>query len=122
MIANVMERAEKGWIQPPYLFSFVLGLQGALPATAKNLLFLTESVPRDSFWTAVGYRGSDLRMAVMAMSMGGHARAGYDDNGYYLPGQLATSNAQLIERIVRIGRDIGREPATPAEARSWLKI
>jgi 3-keto-5-aminohexanoate cleavage enzyme len=122
MIANVIERAEKGWIKPPFLFSFVMGLQGALPATAKNLLFLSELVPQESFWTAVGYRGSDLRMAALSMSMGGHARAGYEDNAFYRPGALATSNAQLIERIVRIGREIGREPATPAEARALLKI
>lgn len=122
MIANVLDRAEKGWIEPPFVFSFVLGLEGALPATPKNLLFLSESVPQDSFWTAVGYRGSDLRLAAMAISMGGNARAGYEDNPYYLPGQLATSNAQLIERIVRIAREIGREPASPDEARALLKI
>lgn len=122
MIANVLDRSEKGWIEPPFLFSFVLGLQGALPATPKNLLFLAESVPADSFWTAVGYRGSDLRLATMAMSMGGHARAGFEDNAYYLHGQLATSNAQLIERIVRIAREIGREPASPDEVRDALKI
>ena len=122
MINNLMERAEKGWVEPPFLFSFVLGLQGALPATAKNLLFLSETAPKESFWTAVGYRGSDLRLATMAMSMGGHIRAGFEDNVYYRPGELAISNAQLIERLVRIGREIGREPATPSEARTMLKI
>lgn len=122
MIANVLDRVEKGWIKPPFLFSLVLGLQGAMPATARNLLFLSESLPQDSFWTVVGYRGSDLRMATMAMSMGGHARAGFEDNPYYQPGRLATSNAQLIERIVRIAREIGREPASAGEVRSLVKL
>lgn len=122
MIANVLERAEKGWVEPPFVFSFVLGLQGALPATPKNLLFLSESVPQDSFWTAVGYRGSDLRLATMAIGMGGNVRAGFEDNPYYRPGELANSNAQLIERLVRIAREIGREPASPAEARAMLKL
>jgi 3-keto-5-aminohexanoate cleavage enzyme len=122
MIANLCERAEKGWVQPPYLFSFVLGLQGALPASTKNLLFLSESAPKESYWTAVGYHGSDLRLATVAMGMGGHVRAGFEDNIYYRPGEQAASNAQLIERLVRIGREIGREPATPAEARKMLGI
>lgn len=122
MIANVMDRAEKGWMQPPFVFSFVLGLQGALPATPKNLLFLSESVPQDSFWTAVGYRGSDLRLAALSIGMGGNVRAGFEDNPYYLPGQPASSNAQLIERVVRIAREIGREPASAAEVRAALRL
>jgi 3-keto-5-aminohexanoate cleavage enzyme len=122
MIANVLDRVAKGWIETPLLFSFALGLQGAMPATPKNLLFLSELVPQGAFWTAIGYGGSDLRMAALAISMGGHARAGFEDNPYYRPGQLATSNAQLIERVVRIAREIGREPASPAEVREALKL
>ena len=56
------------------------------------------------------------------MHVGGHARAGFEDNPYYRPGELATSNAQLIERLVRIARDIGREPVAPAEARTLLGL
>ena len=58
----------------------------------------------------------------MAMTMGGHARAGFEDNAYYRPGEPASSNAQLIERLVRIARELGREPATPAEARGLLGL
>jgi 3-keto-5-aminohexanoate cleavage enzyme len=54
--------------------------------------------------------------------MGGHARAGFEDNPYYRPGEAATSNAQLIERLVRIARELGREPATPSEARVLLRL
>jgi 3-keto-5-aminohexanoate cleavage enzyme len=122
MIANVQERIDKGWLKPPFVFSFVLGLQGALPATARNLLFLSETVPQDSFWTAVGYRGSDVRLATLAIAMGGNVRAGFEDNPYYRPGELASSNAQLIERVVHIAREVGREPATPAEVRTLLKL
>ncbi len=122
MISNVIELAEKGWIEPPYLFNLVLGLQGALPAEPKNLVFLTETLPQDAFWTVTGYRGSDLRLAAMGMSMGGNARAGFEDNPYYRPGEVASSNAQLIERIVRIAREIGREPASAAEVRDLVKV
>jgi 3-keto-5-aminohexanoate cleavage enzyme len=59
-------------------------------------------------------------MSVLALNLGGHVRAGFEDHPDYRPGELATSNAQLIERLVRMGRELGREPATPAEVRSLL--
>jgi len=58
----------------------------------------------------------------MAMAMGGHARVGLEDNIYYSKGVLAQSNAQLVERIVRIARECGREIATPSEARRILSL
>jgi 3-keto-5-aminohexanoate cleavage enzyme len=122
MVANSRRLAEEGWIEPPFLFSFVLGQVGAMPATPKNLLFLSETVPDSSFWAVAGHGGHDLRMSSLAMHMGGHARAGFEDNAYYRPGELATSNAQLIERLVRIAREIGREIASPAEARALLEL
>jgi 3-keto-5-aminohexanoate cleavage enzyme len=122
MIANSVRLAEEGWIEPPLLFSLVLGQVGALPATPKNLLFLSETVPAGSLWCAAGHGGHDLRMSVLAMAMGGHVRAGYEDNPYYRPGELATSNAQLIERLVRVAREIGREIASPDEVRGLLGL
>lgn len=122
MIANSMRLAEAGWIEPPFLFSFVLGQHGAMPATPRNLLFLSETVPAGSLWCAAGHGGHDLRMSSLAMHVGGHARAGFEDNPYYRPGEVAKSNAQLIERLVRIAREIGREIASPAEARTLLGL
>jgi 3-keto-5-aminohexanoate cleavage enzyme len=122
MIANSVALTEAGWIEPPMLFSFVLGQAGAMPATPKNLLFLSESIPPGSLWAVAGHGGCDLEMSVLAMCMGGHARAGFEDNPYYRPGERATSNAQLIERLVRIARDLGREVATPDEARAMLGL
>ncbi len=122
MIANAVSLAEQGWIEPPMLFGFVLGQRGALPATPKNLLFLSETIPAGSLWGVVGHGGSDLRMAALALAMGGHVRAGFEDNPFYRPGELATSNAQLIERLVRLARELGREPATAVEARRMLGL
>jgi 3-keto-5-aminohexanoate cleavage enzyme len=122
MIANCLQLAEKDWIAPPYLFALVLGQIGALPANPRNLVFLVDNLPSPAHWTAVGYHGHDLQMAVLALAMGGHVRAGYEDNVYYEPGTLATSNAQLIERLVRLAREIGREIATPDEIRELLEL
>ena len=120
MIANTLALVERGWIAPPLLFSFVLGQPGAMPASPKNLLFLSESIPAGSFWGVAGHGGAGLPMSTLAMVMGGHARAGFEDNPYYRPGELATSNAQLIERLARLARELGREIATPSEARRML--
>jgi len=120
MVGNALALVDAGWIEPPLLFSFVLGQVGALPATAKNLLFLSETIPPGSMWSVAGHGGHDLRMSVLAMAMGGHARAGFEDNAYLRPGERASSNGQLIERLVRIGRELGREPATADEARRLL--
>jgi 3-keto-5-aminohexanoate cleavage enzyme len=122
MIATCERLAAHGLIASPMLFTFVMGLVGAIPAGPKNLLFLSETVPPGSLWAIAGYNGADLPMSALAMNMGGHVRAGFEDNAFYRPGERATSNAQLIERLVRMAREIGREPATPDEAREMLAV
>ena len=122
MIANAVALADKGLLSAPLLFSFVLGQTGALPATPKNLFFLSESIPPTAVWAAAGHGGHDLPIATLALALGGHVRAGFEDNPYYRPGELAQSNAQLIERLVRLARETGREIATPTEARQMLGL
>ena len=121
-IANAMEYIRQGLIATPALFNFVLGLRGAIPAEPRTMVFLSESLPADSFWGVIGYADCSLITSVWSLSMGGHARAGFEDNFEYLPGQPARSNAQLVERLVRISREVGREVATPSEARQMLRL
>ena len=61
-------------------------------------------------------------MATMAMILGGHVRVGFEDNVYLSPGVPAKSNAELVEKAVRIARELGREIATPEEAREMLSL
>ena len=61
-------------------------------------------------------------VTTLGMIMGGAVRVGMEDNIYYAKGELCTSNAQLVARIVRIARELGKEPATPAEARQILGL
>lgn len=122
MIQNTLDLVDEGLVVPPLLFSFVLGQKGALPYSPKNLLFLVESVPAKSLWCVVGHGGHDLQASALAMNAGGHLRAGFEDNSCYRPGKQAMSNAELIERLVRIARELGREPASPAEARRILGL
>jgi 3-keto-5-aminohexanoate cleavage enzyme len=61
-------------------------------------------------------------MATLAIAMGGHVRVGFEDNIFYRKGELADSNARFVERVVRIAREVGREPATISEARQILHL
>ena len=121
MIANAQTLVAKDLAAEPLHFDFVLGSRGSLPATAKNLLYLSETIPPGSTWTVAGIGRGQLPMAVLAIVTGGHVRVGLEDNLYYQRGQLAT-NEQLVSRVARIAAEIGRPVATPEEARQILGL
>jgi 3-keto-5-aminohexanoate cleavage enzyme len=121
MINNAVQLVKKELAAHPIHFDFVLGLKGAMPATAENLIHLKNSIPSASTWTVAGIGRHQLSMALHAILMGGHARVGLEDNIYYKSGDLAT-NEQLVERIVRLSKEIGRDIASPDEAREMLSI
>jgi 3-keto-5-aminohexanoate cleavage enzyme len=122
MIANALALMKKDMIPKKVNFDFVLGVPGALPGTAKFLVTLAEEIPKDCTWTVAGIGRVELPMAVMAIAMGGNVRVGFEDNIYYSKGVLAESNAQLVERVARISREVGRDIATPDEARKILGL
>jgi len=122
MIQNALSLLKKGLLTAPLHFDFVLGVLGAMPATAKNLLHLVESIPAGSTWMVAGIGRMELPLAVMAIVQGGHVRVGFEDNIYYSRGVLAKSNAELVARIVRIAKECGREVANPNDTRRILKI
>lgn len=122
MIQNALKLAGKGLLQMPLHFDFVLGIPGACPAQLRDLLYLSESLPDRCTWTAAATGKNQLPTAVAAILLGGHVRVGFEDNIYYRKGELAQSNAQLVERVVRIAEELGREIATVAEARRILSI
>ena len=93
-----------------------------MPATARALANAVDMVPADATWSVIGIGRAQLQMAMMALPMGGHVRVGLEDNIYYRRGELATGNAQLVERVVRLADELGRPVATPAEARRLLGL
>lgn len=121
MIANALVLVDQGVAERPLHFDFVLGSRGSLPASPRNLLFLTESVPTGSTWTVAGLGRWQLPMAALAILLGGHVRVGLEDNLYYRKGELAT-NEQLVARVVRLAHELGRPVATPVEARRILGL
>ncbi len=122
MVSNALNLYRKGLVEPPFHFDFVLGVPGALPASAKNLLFLVESLPEGATWSVAGIGRHQLPMATLAIVLGGHVRVGFEDNIYYRKGELAQSNAQLVERVARLAAELDRPLATPDEARKILGI
>ena len=122
MVYTCLRFLERGLLKPPLHFQFVLGVLGGMPATAKSLLHLSEIIPQDSTWSVIGIGPGQLTMAMIAMVMGGHVRVGLEDNTYYSKGVLAKNNAQLVERVVRIAKEFGREIATPQESKKILNL
>ncbi|WP_025025808.1 3-keto-5-aminohexanoate cleavage protein [Caldalkalibacillus mannanilyticus] len=122
MINNALQLVKKGFVEGHLHFDFVLGVPGAIPATIQHLLHMVQQIPEGASWTVAGIGRHQLPMAMHALVLGGHVRVGFEDNIYYHKGVLAESNAQLAERIVRIARELGREIATPDEARKMLGI
>jgi len=121
-IYNALKLVKDGLLEGHLHFDIVLGVPGAMKASLKNLLFMVELLPQDATWTVAGVGRHELPLATHAILMGGHARVGFEDNIFYQKGVLADSNAQLVARIVRLAEELGREVATPDEAREILGI
>lgn len=122
MIDNALRLVKQGILELPLHFDFVMGGPGWMAGTPRHLLHLAESIPPGCTWSVAGIGRAQLPLATMAVLMGGHVRVGFEDNLYYRKGELARSNAQLVERIVRIARELGREVATPEQARRILHL
>lgn len=120
---ELAQRMQKKGLLPSRIhYQFVLGVPGGLSGEAHNLTHMTRLINKEDSWAVAGIGRYELPMAVMAIVMGGHLRVGFEDNVYYHKGVLAKSNAELVERIVRIAKEVGREVATPAEARKLIGI
>ncbi|HZS36657.1 MAG TPA: 3-keto-5-aminohexanoate cleavage protein [Polyangia bacterium] len=112
-----------GHVAAPLHFQFVLGVAGALSASARNLEFLVERVEALGVpfsWGVAGVGRHQLPMADLAITWGGNARVGLEDNIYLEKGVLAEGSAPLVARAVELCRARGRQVASVAEARALL--
>jgi 3-keto-5-aminohexanoate cleavage enzyme len=117
MLESAFVLLKKGILKTPLHFQFVLGVPGGMSGDPRNLMHLVSLLPDGAHWGVAGVGRYQLTLAVQAMILGGHVRVGFEDNIYYRKGEIARSNAQLVERVVRIARELGREVATPELAR-----
>ncbi len=121
---NVWHLRETGALEEPLLINLVMNIPGeCIPWSPKNVLFFVESLPPDARWvvTAIGGKVHFLSVA-LSVAMGGHVRVGMEDNVYIERGVPARSNAQIVEKAVGILHAVGKEIATPAEARQILGL
>ena len=103
-------------------FDLVLGVPGALDASAASLVEMVRRVGSEATWTVAAVGRHQTPMAMMGLAMGGHVRVGFEDNIFLKKGELADSNARFIEKMARLAREVGREPASPDDARQILGI
>jgi uncharacterized protein (DUF849 family) len=111
-----------GLLRPPHFFQIVLGVKYGAPATTEALLHLRSMLPGGCEWAAFGIGRMEFPIVAQSFVLGGHVRVGFEDNLYISKGELARDNAQLVERAVRIVRDLGGDCATPEEARTILGL
>ncbi len=121
-IHNALRLVREGLVKGHLHFDFVLGVPGACPADVRNLVRMVDTLPEDATWTVAGVGRHEFPMATCAIVMGGHVRVGLEDNIYLSKGTLAKSNAELVEKVVRLANELGREVAKPSDARRILGI
>ncbi len=125
MINNLAYLIQKGIAKKPVYLQFVMGILGGIPATPQNLVHLYETARKDigEFEFSVCAAGNaQFSICTQSLLMGGNVRVGLEDNLYLEKGVMAKSNAEQVAKIIRIARELGIEPATPAEARDILGL
>jgi len=125
-MVEVNDLIGKGLLKKPYWIGFCLGMERTIqevtPFAPKNLMHLVDFLPEESLFSSLGIGPVETPAVTQSILLGGHARVGFEDNPYYSKGVLAKSNAELVARVARIGRDLGREIASPDETRELLGI
>jgi len=111
-----------GALARPPLFQVVLGIRNGFPATPETLLYARSLLPPDALWAAMGIGRMEFPIVAQACLLGGHVRVGLEDNLYLGKGELAPSNAALVERAATLVELLGSSVATPAEARAILGL
>jgi uncharacterized protein (DUF849 family) len=127
-IYNLNFLVRRGIIKFPVWLQFVTGILGGIGANLEEVMHMKQTADRllgaDHYiWSVIGAGyPAEFHLATLGMMMGGHARVGFEDNIFIEKGVLAKSNGELVEKVVRIARELGREIATPDEARKILGL
>ena len=112
---------DKGVVKGPHWCMMLFGGNGVFPNYDAMALAM-KMLPPDAIFSTINIGGAHNAMMTQSIIMGNHVRVGLEDVTYYAPHQLVSSNAQLVERAVRIAKELGRPIATPAQAREMLGL
>jgi uncharacterized protein (DUF849 family) len=121
-VGSLPPLVDMGVLHPPLHVSCVMGIVGGVPPTARNLAAMADNVPEGSHWGVIGISRDQWMLVAAALTLGGSIRVGLEDNFYLPDGEMARSNGDLIAKAREMAQDVGRRPATVAEARQLLGI
>jgi 3-keto-5-aminohexanoate cleavage enzyme len=125
-VANLDPLLDMGLLAEPLQISLVMGVHGGIRPTARNVAFMSEQIPGGpdgpNQWQVIGVSRDQWKLLAAALVLGGNVRAGLEDNFYLPSGEMARSNGELIAKARRMAEDVGRRPATVAEARRMLGL
>ena len=121
-VGSLAPLVDMGLLAAPLHVSFVMGVTGGVPATARNLAALADNVPDGAHWGVIGVSRAQWMLVAAALTLGGSVRVGLEDNLYLPDGTMARSNGDLVAKARQLTLDVGRRPATVAEARARLGL
>jgi 3-keto-5-aminohexanoate cleavage enzyme len=125
-VANLDPLLDMGLLEPPLQVSCVMGVNGGIRPTARNVGFMSDQIPGgpegENHWQVIGISRDQWKLIAAALSLGGNVRAGLEDNFYLPDGDMARSNGDLIAKARQMAEDMGRRAASVAEAREMLAL
>jgi uncharacterized protein (DUF849 family) len=123
-VANLDPLIDMGLLSEPLQISCVMGVTGGIRPNARNLAHMSEQIPGGpegpNNWGVIGISRDQWRLVAASLTLGGNVRVGLEDNFYLPNGEMARSNGDLIAKARQMTEDVGRRPATVAEARELL--
>ncbi len=125
-VANLDPLLDMGLLDEPLQISLVMGVNGGIRPSARNVAFMSEQIPAGAegpnSWQVIGVSREQWKLLGSALVLGGNVRAGLEDNLYLPNGEMARSNGELIAKARQMAEDVGRRAATVAEAREMLGV
>jgi 3-keto-5-aminohexanoate cleavage enzyme len=114
--------AKQGFFKKPYNFNFVWGVAGGQKFRPDVFTAFVNALPAEANFTTCAVGNEQYPAIMQSCLMGGHMRVGLEDNTRLPNGELAKGSYEQVEIAVKIASCLGREPATPNEARKLLGI
>jgi uncharacterized protein (DUF849 family) len=125
-VANLDPLLDMGLLQPPLQISLVMGVTGGIRATPRNVNLMSDQIPGGpegpNQWQVIGISRDQWKLLAASLVLGGNVRAGVEDNLYLPNGEMCRSNGDLIAKARQMAEDVGRRPASVAEARELLGV
>ncbi len=125
-VANLDPLIDMGLLEPPLQISLVMGVTGGIRPTPRNVNLMADQIPGGpegpNQWQVIGISRDQWKLLAASLVLGGNVRAGVEDNLYLPSGEMAKSNGELIGKARQMAEDIGRRPASVAEARELLGV